>query len=102
MTRLLTDDEIERQLADLPDWSRDGEAIVAAYQAPTFPAAIALVAEVAEVAEEMNHHPDIDIRWRRTRWLLTTHDVGGLSQLDIEQAHRITALARTHHAEAIR
>ena len=50
----------------------------------------------------MNHHPDIDIRWRRTRWLLTTHDVGGLSQLDIEQAHRITALARTHHAEAIR
>ena len=35
----------------------------------------------------MNHHPDIDIRWRTTRWLLSTHDAGGLTQLDIELAH---------------
>jgi 4a-hydroxytetrahydrobiopterin dehydratase len=44
----------------------------------------------------MNHHPDIDIRWRTTRWLLTTHDKGGLTQLDIELAHRISDLARNH------
>lgn len=98
MVRALTDDEISRQLQTLPGWQRVGDAITADIEAPTFPAAIALVGEVAEVAEEMNHHPDIDIRWRRTHWLLTTHDAGGLTQLDIEQAHRITALARSHGA----
>jgi 4a-hydroxytetrahydrobiopterin dehydratase len=42
----------------------------------------------------MNHHPDIDIRWRTTHWLLTTHDAGGLTQLDIELAHGISDAAR--------
>lgn len=41
-------------------------------------------------AEEMNHHPDMDIRWRSVHFLLTTHDAGGLTQLDIELAHRIS------------
>ena len=99
MSRQLTDEEIERQLADLPLWTREGDAIVATIEAPDFPAAIRIVAEAAEVAEEMNHHPDIDIRWRTTRWLLTTHDAGGLTQLDIEQAHRITEIARRHGAD---
>lgn len=94
MTRRLTPEEITTQLATLPDWSLDGDSIVATYAAPDFPSAIRLVVEAADVAEEMNHHPDIDIRWRTTHWLLTTHDQGGLTQLDIEQAHRISQLAR--------
>ena len=93
MSRLLTDDEVSRQLADLPLWSRDGDAIVATIEAPDFPAAIRIVAAAADEAEQMNHHPDIDIRWRTTRWLLTTHDAGGLTQLDIELAHRISQAA---------
>ena len=96
MSRLLTDEEIDRQVADLPLWSREGDTIVATIEAPDVPAAIRIVAEAAEVAEEMNHHPDIDIRWRTTSWLLTTHDAGGLTQLDIEQAHRIIDIARRH------
>jgi 4a-hydroxytetrahydrobiopterin dehydratase len=49
----------------------------------------------------MNHHPDIDIRWRRTHWtLLTTHDAGGLTQLDVELAHRIAGHARRLGASA--
>lgn len=94
MSRLLTDDEVTRQLADLPGWSREGDAIVATIEAPDFPAAIRLVAAAADEAEQMNHHPDIDIRWRTTRWLLTTHDAGGLTQLDVELAHRINDAAR--------
>ena len=95
MSRRLTDEEVERQLVDLPLWSREGDAIVATIEAPDFQAAIRIVVEAAEVAEEMNHHPDIDIRWRTTTWLLTTHDAGGLTQLDIEQAHRISEIARS-------
>ncbi|GGL31450.1 4a-hydroxytetrahydrobiopterin dehydratase [Phycicoccus endophyticus] len=98
MSRLLTDDEVTRQLAELPGWSRAGSAIVATVEAPDFPAAVRLVVAVAEDAEQMNHHPDIDIRWRTTRWLLTTHDAGGLTQLDIELAHRISQAARAEGA----
>jgi 4a-hydroxytetrahydrobiopterin dehydratase len=99
MSRLLTDDEVARQLADLPGWRREGDALVATVSAPDFPAAIRLVDAVAGDAERMNHHPDIDIRWRTTRWLLTTHDAGGLTQLDVELAHLISQAARAEGAE---
>ncbi|QGN58179.1 4a-hydroxytetrahydrobiopterin dehydratase [Nostocoides sp. HKS02] len=93
MPRLLTDEEIERQLDDLPDWAREGDTLSATLDAPDFPAAIRLVDEVAVEAQEMDHHPDIDIRWRTTRWVLSTHSEGGLTQLDIELAHRISQAA---------
>ena len=37
MVRQLTDEEIGRQLGDLPDWTREGDAIVATLTAPDFP-----------------------------------------------------------------
>ncbi len=94
MARLLTDEEVTRQVADLDGWRRQGETLVAAYTSPDFPAAIALVEAAADVAEEMQHHPDIDIRWTTTWWSLSTHSAGGLTQLDIELAHRIAEAAR--------
>jgi len=93
MARLLTDDEVERQLGDLPGWSREGDALVATLEAPDFPTAVRLVDEVAVEAEEMDHHPDIDIRWRTTHWSLSTHSEGGVTQLDVELAHRVTQAA---------
>ncbi len=93
MTRLLDDEEITRQLADLPDWRRLGGTLHARYQAPDFPAAVQLVGTVADTAESMNHHPDIDIRWRTVRFVLSTHSAGGLTQLDMELAHQISAEA---------
>jgi 4a-hydroxytetrahydrobiopterin dehydratase len=93
MSRLLSDDEVSTQLAGLTGWAREGEAITATIEAPDFPAAIRIVRVVADEAEQMDHHPDIDIRWRTTRWLLTTHDASGVTQLDIELAHRISAAA---------
>ncbi|HEY5842738.1 MAG TPA: 4a-hydroxytetrahydrobiopterin dehydratase [Mycobacterium sp.] len=99
MARALNNEEITRQLRELPGWSRMGEAIVATIEAPDFPAAIRIVTSVADEAERMNHHPDIDIRWRTTHWLLTTHDADGLTQLDIELAHRINEAARAQGVE---
>jgi 4a-hydroxytetrahydrobiopterin dehydratase len=90
MTRLLDDEEIERQLRDLPGWARDGNEIRASYEAPSFLDGIRLVREVASAAETMNHHPDIDIRWRTVTFALSTHSEGGLTQLDIELAHQIS------------
>ena len=52
------------------------------------------VNQIAAEAEEMDHHPDIDIRWDTVELVLCTHSAGGLTQLDVELAHRISALPR--------
>jgi 4a-hydroxytetrahydrobiopterin dehydratase len=100
MTRRLTDEEIERQLGDLPGWTRDGDTITASFEAPTFLAGIALVQEVAGAAETMDHHPDIDIRWRTVGFALSTHSAGGLTQLDVEMARQISEEAARAGAHA--
>jgi len=93
MSRLLTQEEIDRQLRDLPGWRHTGDAIEAAYDAPSFPDAVRLVVEVADEAEQMGHHPDLHLSWVTTTWTLSTHSEGGLTQLDIELAHRIMQAA---------
>lgn len=87
--RVLTADEIEQQLNDLPEWSGDRESLRRTAVAPDFPTAIRLVNEVAEIAEEMNHHPDMDIRWRQVHFTLRTYVSKGVTHYDIELAHRI-------------
>jgi 4a-hydroxytetrahydrobiopterin dehydratase len=54
--------------------------------------AIDLVQKVAIAAEEMDHHPDIDIRWRTVSFVLSTHSAGAITDLDYELAAKIDAL----------
>jgi 4a-hydroxytetrahydrobiopterin dehydratase len=82
----LDDDEISTRLGSLPGWERRGDEIEKAFELPTFPEAIEFVRRVADRAEAANHHPDIDIRWRKVRIALTTHDAGGLTDLDFQLA----------------
>jgi len=89
----LSDEEIERGLAELPGWRRDGDTIVRDYELPTFMGAIDAVREIAEMAEAANHHPDIDIRYRKLHVALTTHDEGGISQHDLDLAGKIETAA---------
>ncbi|WP_406204974.1 4a-hydroxytetrahydrobiopterin dehydratase [Kitasatospora sp. NBC_01560] len=90
----LTEDEITAALAELPEWAREGtDTIVRTADARDFPAAVRVVVAVAEQAEALDHHPDIDIRWRTLRFALSTHSAGGLTALDFTMAARIdTAL----------
>lgn len=89
----LTPDRLSAALAALPGWAGDPSGIRRTVTCRSFPAAIELVDRVAEVAEEMNHHPDIDIRWRDVSFALSTHDAGGVTELDLALAARIDALA---------
>ncbi|BAH39771.1 MAG TPA: 4a-hydroxytetrahydrobiopterin dehydratase [Gemmatimonas aurantiaca] len=89
----LSDIEIQRALGALPGWSRKGDAICKSYHFATFPAGIAFLAKVADVAERLQHHPDIDVRYTRVQFVLSTHDAGGVTQKDFELAHQIETLA---------
>jgi 4a-hydroxytetrahydrobiopterin dehydratase len=89
----LSDNEIAKALAALGGWARRGDEITKAFELATFPDAIAFVVRVGFLAERADHHPDLDIRWRRVDVALTTHDAGGLTQLDLDLAHQIDAVA---------
>jgi 4a-hydroxytetrahydrobiopterin dehydratase len=93
VARRLDVEEITGALTSLPGWHGDASALRRSLGFPDFPAAIAAVDEIAVVAEEMDHHPDIDIRWRTLHLTLSTHDAGGVTQLDVELAHRVAEIA---------
>lgn len=86
--------QIDSKLGSLPQWSRDESGgIVRNMEFPTFADTIEFVNRVAIVADEHDHHPDIDIRYRRLKIVLVSHDVGGLSDRDFRMAGIIDDLA---------
>lgn len=93
---LLDDSAVEQRLAAVPGWRREGGEIRRTIKAADFPTAIRIVDEVAVEAERLNHHPDIDIRWRTLHLTLSTHDAGGLTELDFALAARIDEIAASH------
>lgn len=93
--RLQTTGEIEAALARLAHWHQIGQSIVRTYSFINFVTAIDFVRAVATVAEEVQHHPDIDIRWNQVTLTLTTHDSGGLTDLDFSVAERCDRLVPT-------
>jgi pterin-4a-carbinolamine dehydratase len=85
---------IRRMLTDVPEgWTVVGDALEREFELETFPAAIEFVRRVAELAESENHHPDIDIRYRRVTLRWTTHSAGGITDRDREMAARSAQLA---------
>lgn len=90
MTKL-NDAEVADLLSALTDWDLDeaSGAIVRNLEFPTFEDAIQFVNRVAMDADDHDHHPDIDIRYRRIRIALISHDVGGLTKRDSRMARLV-------------
>jgi 4a-hydroxytetrahydrobiopterin dehydratase len=93
---LLDAQAVEAALAELPSWQGDTHAIRRSVRAPSFSAGIRLVDDVAVVADELDHHPDIDIRWTTVTLSLSTHVSGGVTERDVELARRIDELVERH------
>lgn len=92
MAELLAQEQIADELTNRPTWSAEGNALVRAVECQSFPRAIEAVNRIAEIAEELDHHPDIDIRWRNLRLSLSTHSLGGITAKDLLLADRIDAV----------
>ncbi|HEY4417123.1 MAG TPA: 4a-hydroxytetrahydrobiopterin dehydratase [Verrucomicrobiae bacterium] len=80
--------------AAIPAWQRAGEIISRTYQFKDFPAALKFVNAVGQLAEQVQHHPDIDIRWNKVTLALTTHDAGGLTGKDFALARECDGLVQ--------
>lgn len=90
--RALTTDEILGLASGLPAWTMQAGALVRTVQAPSFAAGIAWVDAVAELADAMDHHPDIDIRYRRITFRIRTHDLDAITTWDVALAHQIDGI----------
>lgn len=88
----LSPDEIAAALHGLHSWTGDGDGLRRTAELPSFRDAVAAIVAIADVAEELDHHPDIDLRWRTLHLTLVTHSAGGVTDNDLRLARRIDAL----------
>lgn len=88
-TQPLSNAAVDRTLGELPGWRREEGGIRKRYRRADFRDAIAFVHQIADLAEAAGHHPDIDIRWRNVIVFLTTHEAGGVTNLDLDLAREI-------------
>ena len=90
---LLTPDEITERLKGLDGWALDGKAIKKQFTFQDFPEAVLFVSALVPGAEDVDHHPDIEIHYKRVILSYTTHDEGGLTQKDIDGAAMADAIS---------
>jgi 4a-hydroxytetrahydrobiopterin dehydratase len=94
MPTLLDDAEIAARLQRLPGWRRDAGAIVKEFTFAGFPEAVAFVGRLVGPSEAADHHPDLQIHYRRVVVSFTTHSAGGLTARDFAGAQAAEEQAR--------
>jgi 4a-hydroxytetrahydrobiopterin dehydratase len=70
-------------------WKRRSNQLTKQFEFGSFRDSIVFVNRVATLADEVDHHPDIDIRYSRVTVTLTTHDAGGITGKDLKLAEQI-------------
>lgn len=88
----LSPEQISALATELPGWSLVNGKLHRDLRFADFNEAFGFMARVALIAEAMGHHPEWSNVWNRVVIDLTTHDAGGLSDLDVELARRIGSL----------
>jgi 4a-hydroxytetrahydrobiopterin dehydratase len=95
MTRpsVLSADELQVRLQSLPSWELVGGQLHRSFTFTDFAEAFSFMTEVAAIAEELDHHPNWSNVWNIVEIGIVSHDAGGITDLCVELARRIDALA---------
>ena len=95
MAQKLTGDARKAALGKLSGWSevKDRDAITKKFVFKDFNQAFGFMARSALVAEKMDHHPEWFNVYKTVEVTLSTHDAGGLTELDVKLAETMNALA---------
>jgi 4a-hydroxytetrahydrobiopterin dehydratase len=83
---LLTKDQVADGLKSLDGWSVADKAIRKEYTFQNFPEAVLFVSALVPGAEEADHHPDIEIHYKRVILTYSTHSEGGITKKDLDGA----------------
>ena len=95
MVDRLTGAARQSALRELHGWSEveDRDAIRKSFHFSNFSEAWGFMSRIALIAEKMDHHPEFFNVYNRVEIVLSTHDAGGLSELDVRLAQAIEELA---------
>jgi 4a-hydroxytetrahydrobiopterin dehydratase len=88
----LSDDEVGDLLVNLPDWRSDNGHLKRRFEFANFADSLAFVNKVGEIAEAADHHPDISFGWGYAEIATTTHDRGGMTDVDFALVRQINQL----------
>ena len=90
---LLKLEEITEGLKGLDGWSQEGKAITKQFTFQDFPEAVLFVSALVPGAEDADHHPDIEIHYKRVILIYSTHSEGGITDKDLDGAAMADAVA---------
>ena len=87
--------KIDAFIAAHPHWKADRNktGLTAEFKLPGFASAMGFMMEIAVHADKMNHHPEWSNVYNRVTITLTTHDAGGLTELDLQLADKINVIS---------
>ena len=86
-------DELRDAVEKLSGWSLENDKLHREFRFQDFSEAFGFMARVALIAESMDHHPEWFNVWNRVVVDLSTHDVGGVTSLDVELAQKMNDIA---------
>jgi 4a-hydroxytetrahydrobiopterin dehydratase len=89
----LTSTELSTELSELKGWEPKGDTIAKRFEFKDFADSLTFVNSVGALAESADHHPDITFGWGYAEIALTTHDRGGVTDVDIALARSIQDLS---------
>ena len=85
----LKSESVRGWLSDREGWTRRSNALMKEFQFSHFRDSIVFVNRVATLADSHKHHPGIEVRDGTVTLVLTTEDVGGISEKDLDLAEQI-------------
>jgi len=90
---LLKPEEITEGLKGLEGWTHQDKAIRKQFTFQDFPEAVLFVSALVPGAEDADHHPDIEIHYKRVILTYSTHSEGGVTAKDLDGAATADAVA---------
>lgn len=91
---VLTQDEIDERLGSLHSgWTGTTQKLARSIEFADFPTAVEFIGRLAPRCEELDHHPDLGLHWRRVDIELSTHSAGGVTELDLTLAGILDEIA---------
>ena len=90
----LSRSEIDQRMKSVEGWVLDGDAIRKQFTFRDFPEAVRFVDRLVPGAEAADHHPDIQINYKRVTLVFSTHSEGGLTDKDFDGARAADRVVR--------
>jgi 4a-hydroxytetrahydrobiopterin dehydratase len=94
MPALLDQGQIDAALAGRhPDWNGSPQKLSRSIEFANFLTAVEFITRIAPRCEELDHHPDLALRWRWVDIELASHSAGGVTDMDVTLAGIVDEVA---------